>query len=370
MHLESDVYYIHETLNLAKKGMGHVSPNPMVGAVIVKDNVVIARGYHKQYGAAHAELDAIQHAQQSVQGATLYCNLEPCCHTNKQTPPCAQRIIAEKIARVVICHKDPNPCVAGKGIDLLRAAGIQVTEGIQQREAEELNEVFITYIVQQRPFIHLKWAQSLDGRIATITGDSKWISNDQALAYVHRLRYKYDAIVIGENTLRIDNPYLTARVDGQVKVPWRIILASLDAICLHYNVIKDPHKTVCITTQHDYEAYYQKAQCLQDMGMHILVIESDQYGYVDIRKMVNALKKFAISSVLVEGGSMLLTSFLKERLWDRISIFIAPLFIGKGIDAVQDLLITRLDQAERIKNVFYEQFGDVMHCNVIKREYE
>ena len=369
MSIEQDECYIKETFKLARKGLGYVSPNPLIGALLVKDNQIIAQGFHRCYGAAHAELDAINNCRQSIEGATLYCNLEPCCHTNKQTPPCAQRLIQEKIARVVIAHKDSNPLVAGKGLELLRNAGIEVTQGVLEDEGKELNEVFINYMTQQRPFVHLKWAQTLDGKIATITGHSKWISNDLALKRVHHLRQKYDAILVGQKTLVKDNPRLTARIEHQIKVPWRIVLASLQVLDLDLNIMQCPEKTIVVTTKQDQVIYAHKAQQLQDQGMHILAVEGNDRGYVNILELLDTLKQFSITSVLVEGGSEVLTSFYQQRLWDRLSIFIAPMFIGNGMQALGDLSITELSQAERMQQVQYEQLDEVMHCQ-IKRSKE
>ena len=367
--IAQDERYIKEAFRLAGKGLGNVSPNPLVGAILVKDNQIIAQGFHQKYGAPHAELDAINNCKQSVAGATLYCNLEPCYHINKQTPPCAQRIIKEKIARVVIAHQDPNPLVAGKGLELLRNAGIEVTQGVLEDEGKELNEVFMHYITQHRPFVHLKWAQTLDGKIATRTGHSKWISNDAALKRVHHLRQKYDAILVGQNTLVKDNPRLTARLEQQIKVPWRIILTSLQVLNANLNIMKDQEKTIVVTTEQDRLMYAQKAQQLQDQGLHVLVVEGDDTGSVNLCELLNKLKQFSITSILIEGGGAVLTSFYQQKLWDRLSVFIAPMFMGKGLEVLGDLSITHLSQAERMHWVHYEQLDEVMYCQ-IKRSRE
>ncbi len=368
--METDTHYINETLKLALLGLGRVSPNPMVGALIVKNGNIIARGYHKAYGTAHAELDAIQNAQQSLEDATLYCNLEPCHHTNKQTPPCVQRIINEKITRVVISHRDPNPLVNGKGVSLLRASGIHVTENIEEKRAQELNEVFSAYIIKQRPFIHLKWAQSLDGKIATVTKNSKWISNEMALDYVHYLRYKYDAVLIGQNTFVIDDPHLTARRNGYNKIPWRIVLASLNTINTQSNlIIKNPEKTIYVITYEEMKRNQEYKKQLQNLGIQIITADQDCRGYIELTSLLNELKRFQISSILVEGGSSILTSFFQKNLWDRISIFIAPLFIGTGIDALGDLSVSYVRDAPKYTNqIVIEELDDVLHYQIKKRE--
>ena len=199
---DRDEKYMRECFQLAKKALGKTSPNPLVGCVIVKDQKVIARGYHKKSGLPHAEIEALNSSKEPIAGSTLYCNLEPCCHTNKKTPPCAQRLVQEKPSRVVIANLDPNPEVAGKGVKLLRENGIEVLTGVLEEQGELLNEVFFTAMRKQRPFIHLKWAQGLDGRTALPNGSSKWITGEKARLRVHKERELYDAIVIGKKTFR------------------------------------------------------------------------------------------------------------------------------------------------------------------------
>ena len=361
-----DETYMKMVIEEAKKGIGHTSPNPYVGALIVKNNKIIATGYHAQYGPAHAELDAITHATESLAGSTLYCNLEPCCHEAKQTPPCAQRIINEKIARVVIANRDPNFHVNGKGIDLLRAAGIEVTEGILQDEGEQLNEVFFTSMLHKKPFVHLKWAQSLDGNIATYAGNSKWISSPEALHKVHLLRKKYDAILIGQNTLVKDNPHLTARLDEHVSAPWRIILAKLNTLSMQCNVTTDAynHKTICITDATDIAQNAEKAATLKANGVRIATVNRDETGALDLRQVLAELHAFGITSVLVEGGSAILTSFIEQNLWNRMSVFIAPLFIGGGLQAVKSPAPEYINNAARFRNIQYETYGDTIQRNI------
>jgi len=369
MSSEQDEQYMKSVLQLAEKGSGYVSPNPLVGAILVKDNQIIGQGFHQKYGSLHAEVHAMNSCKQSMVGATLYCNVEPCYHTNKQTLPCAPRIIQEKIARVVIAHQDPNPLTTGKSIALLRSAGIEVTQGVLEDKGKEVNEVFFHYMTQHRPFIHLKWAQTLDGKIATQLGNSKWISNSMALKRVHHLRQQYDAILVGHGTLVQDNPRLTARLGKQTKIPWRIVLASLCTISDHLNIMQHPERLVLVTTKKDYSMYAQKAQQLQDKGLCIVATKSDRRGHVDLNDLLRKLKSFPIASLLVEGGSTVLTSFYKQGLWDRLSVFIAPMLMGKGLDVLGDLSITQLSQAKRMNSVQYEQLEEVMYCQ-IKRSYE
>jgi len=359
----ADIFYMRKTFALARKGIGRVQPNPLVGAIIVKNDRIISTGYHKAYGAAHAELDAINRAKESVAGATLYCNLEPCCHTNKQTPPCAQRIIAENIQRVVIAHRDPNPLVNGKGIELLRAAGIEVVEGIEEQKGAELNEIFFTSITTKKPFIHLKWAQTIDGNIATVDGTSKWLSHQKALHVVHRMRKQYDAIAVGQHTLVKDNPHLTARSNKQViTCPWRIILTNLEAIQPDHHVVSDAfkHKTIIFTTPENCASHTAIVQTLHTQGVHIETIQRTKDGHLDLHHMIATLAHYRISSLMVEGGSTLLSSFIAQHLWHRMSVFIAPLLLGKGIKVADHLPIQTLQEALRFNQITYKQYGDTL----------
>ncbi|MEX0798323.1 MAG: bifunctional diaminohydroxyphosphoribosylaminopyrimidine deaminase/5-amino-6-(5-phosphoribosylamino)uracil reductase RibD, partial [Bacteriovoracaceae bacterium] len=239
----SDENFMKMCFDLAKNAWGRVSPNPYVGAVLVKDGRIIGKGFHKGPGHAHAEIDAINNAEESVEGATLYCNLEPCCHLNKRTPPCAQRLAQEKIKKVVVSNLDPNPQVAGKGLRILKEAGIEVATGELEEEGKELNEVFFKFIQTGAPFIHLKWAQTLDGKIATSDGNSKWISSIQARRQVHWERLGHDAIMVGARTLKNDNPSLTIRENDKViKALKRIVVASKDDFPPDLKFFSDEHK--------------------------------------------------------------------------------------------------------------------------------
>ena len=356
-------YYMQKSFELAKHGLGLVSPNPLVGSVIVKDDCIIGAGFHERYGHNHAELNAIVSAQQSLEGTTLYCNLEPCCHTNKQTAPCAQRIIKEKIARVVIANKDPNPHVDGSGIALLKQAGIEVIEGICQEEGALLNEVFFTYQRKKRPFIHLKYAQTLDGNIACVSGDSKWITHEKARTKVHEMRLKYDAILIGAGTLIADNPQLSIRlVDSEKKCSRRIILGSLGYIEPHHLVVSDEYnnKTILVTHDQDLANHELKAEIFRKNGITIMIVDVDK-GFLNLHQVCQKLAALNITSILVEGGSKILTSFIREQLVDRISIFIAPKIIGAGIGAINELGIQKMADAFTFENTSYEMIDGVIH---------
>lgn len=364
-------HYMHIALKLAQQGAGLVSPNPLVGALIVKNDQIIGSGYHHYFGGPHAEVNAINSAGQSVEGATLYTNLEPCCHTNKRTPPCAQRIIQEKIARVVIANRDPNPFVNGSGIALLRQAGIEVIEDVCSQEGQVLNEVFFTFHRRGRPFIHLKYAQTLDGNIACLSGDSKWITHENARKKVHELRAAYDAILIGSGTLIADNPQLSIRlIDSQKKCPWRIILSSLAAIKIDHAVVNDEfrEKTIVITDHADGKKNNEKAELFRSRGITLCTVDSQDGTRLNLAQVLQVLAQKNITSVLVEGGSSIITSFLQEGLVDRVSIFIAPKIIGTGINAVKDLGITKMADAFTFDDTRFEIIDDVVHMTAVPRE--
>ena len=349
-----DIFYMQKALDLAIKGKGATSPNPMVGTVIVKDGKIIGKGYHQKYGEKHAEIMAIDNAQMSVAGATLYCNLEPCTADipHKKTPPCSQRIVKEKIQRVVIATLDPNPYVNGRGVAYLRQHNIQVDTGILEQESIALNEKYFTFIQLGRPFIHLKIAQSLDGRIATSKGRSKWITNENALKKVHQLRSSYDAILVGINTVLQDDPSLDVRL-WPGKNPCRIILDNelkipSDARILSHS---DPAKTFIFTFK---SLVDKKAKQLVGRGIQVVSLPSNGQPYLDLHEVLSFLGKNNISSVLVEGGGEVFTSFIKNRLFDKISFFIAPMMIGSGIQSIGDLGIDSLEEAFRLKNVKIE----------------
>lgn len=313
--------------------IGQVSPNPYVGAVIVKDGKVIATGYHRGSGQAHAELDAINNAKESLEGATIYSNLEPCCHTNKKTPPCTQRLIKEKFAKVVISNLDPNPQVAGKGVQLLKDAGIEVITDVLKEEGALLNEVFFTHITKNRPFIHLKYAQTIDGKIATLTGDSKWITSEKSREFVHTQRNQYDAILIGAQTALNDNPKLTVRTQNSERPIKRIILTN-----------KLIHNSELLLLNDEYKNY---------------TIQSILNSNLDLSSILrNLYKEHGINSIYVEGGAKTLDLFIRDNLYDKLSIFIAPKIIGKGRSPHNELNFSLIKDAIEFKDVSWNIISD------------
>ena len=302
-------------LELAKKGQGSVAPNPMVGALIVKNDSVIGEGFHKQRGGPHAEVEAINAAKETTEGSILYCTLEPCCHTNKLTPPCTDLIIEKKIKKVFIACLDPNPEVAGKGVKKLREHGIEVEVGLLEDKAIDLNKVFFKYIVTKRPYIHLKMAMTLDGKMFSQTGSSKWITSSVARAEVHQLRKQYDAVWVGMNTLLNDNPSLNTRNEMQViKENKKIVIGDLSKLKgKDLKVLNHKEKLYGINTGIEEEKTY----------------ETSMYSG-DIRKSITWLGEKGISSILVEGGSKLISNLIELDLYDEMSIYIAPKLIGNG----------------------------------------
>ena len=339
----NDDDYMKLALKLAARGRGYASPNPMVGAVVVKNNRIIGQGYHECCGENHAEVNAILNATENVAGAIIYVTLEPCCHHGK-TPPCTDLIIRHKLGRVVIGATDSNPLVACKGINRLHEAGIRTTVGVLENECRDLNEVFFHYMETGMPFVTVKYAQSLDGRIATSTGNSQWISSPSSLTFAHRLRAEHDAVLAGIGTVIADNPTLTVRrVKG--RNPLRIIVDSSLSISDHVNVLQNLSEapTLIATTK---KASDKKFIALKKAGADLITISPDKQGHIDLKKLLKILAGRQISSILIEGGAKIITSALKENLVNRLVTVIAPKIIGKGIEAVGDLNIRNLQDAK------------------------
>ena len=335
-----DELYMKRALQLARRGMGKVSPNPMVGAVIVLAGKIIAEGWHHKFGTDHAERDAIKRASGSVRGATIYVNLEPCCHQGK-TPPCVDALIEKGIKKVVIGTFDPNPLVNGKGAQILRDHGIEVTVGVLEQEVRALNEVYFYHTETGLPFVTVKYAQSLDGRIATSRGDSHWISSEPSRKYAHRLRAQHDAIMVGIGTVLADDPQLTVRlVKG--RNPLRICLDSTLRIPLNAQILRDDGGTLIVTTEKNAQ---KKIETLHKQGAEVLIAQKGQDGRVKLKSLMKQLAERGISSLLVEGGKEVITSLLKERLVNRMIVITAPFILGKGVEGIGDLGITDLRKA-------------------------
>lgn len=323
-----DEIYMREALRIAAYASGRTTPNPLVGAVIVKDNRIVGQGWHRKAGTEHAEIHALHQAGELAKGADIYVTLEPCSHYGK-TPPCCQAIIKAGIKKVIVAMTDPNPLVAGNGLKELKAAGIEVVEGVCRDEAEKLNEVFLKWIVHKMPFIVVKTAMTLDGKIATVSGDSKWITNEKSRKFVHQLRDLYDGILIGIGTVLADNPTLTTRLDHLGKNPVRIIVDSKARIPLDSIVITDKsaHTILAVTER----ASQEKIAALLQVGIEVIVTK-EKADRVDLSDLLKFLAEKNICSILVEGGSRINYSFFVEHLVDKVHCFIAPKIIG-GTDA-------------------------------------
>ena len=322
---DEDIKYMRMALALAERGRGRVGPNPMVGAVIVRDGRVLAQGWHHVCGSLHAERDALASCSESVGGATMYVTLEPCCHHGKQ-PPCTDAVIAAGISRVVMAMTDPNPLVAGHGAAILREHGIEVTSGVLEAEARHLNRIFIKYITTRRPWVVLKWAMTLDGRIAAASGDSKWVSGEQSRRLVHELRGRYMGIVAGAGTVLADDPMLNCRVEG-MRQPVRIIVdskASMPADCQLVRTASE-YRTVLAHTD---SASVRRLEALSFRGVETLLCRCSADGMVDLGDMLGKLGAMGLDSVLVEGGGELNWSMVRDGLADEFYVFAAPKLVG------------------------------------------
>jgi len=350
---KKDEQYMRRALQLARRGMGKVNPNPMVGAVIVRAGRIIAEGYHHKFGEDHAEIDAINKASGGIRGATMYVTLEPCCHWGK-TPPCVDTIIEQGIKEVVIATLDPHPLVDGKGVQILRDHGIEVTVGVLEQEARAVNEVYFYHTQTGLPFVTVKYAQSLDGRIATSQGNARWISSEASRKYAHRLRAQHEAIMVGIGTVLADDPQLTVRlVKG--RNPLRIVLDSRLRIPAHAQLLQDEGKTLIVTTE---EHGKDKAAAIGKEGKEVLVVQRGTDGWVELRSLMKMLAERGISSILVEGGAEVITSFLKEGLVNRMVVITAPLILGKGIEGIGDLGISDLHEAIRPSSYKVSRAGE------------
>ncbi|MBR2773532.1 MAG: bifunctional diaminohydroxyphosphoribosylaminopyrimidine deaminase/5-amino-6-(5-phosphoribosylamino)uracil reductase RibD [Selenomonadaceae bacterium] len=354
---------MREALRIARNAEGCTSPNPLVGAVIVKDGKIIAEGWHRQAGTPHAEIHALNMAGDLSRGATLYVTLEPCSHFGR-TPPCTQAIINAGISRVVAAMSDPNPKVAGHGFELLRAAGIAVEVGLLEAEARRLNEVFLKWITRRLPFVTMKFACTLDGKIATVAGESQWISSEESRRFTHHLRDINDAILVGVGTVLADNPSLTTRlVEG--KNPVRVIVDSNARTPLESKVVADKSaRTIVAVTAN---APPDKVRALKLRGVE--VITAGNFERVDLTALMHALAEREITSVLVEGGGTIHFSMLRARLVDKVLAFIAPKLIGgsRALSAVGGEGFAKLSDAVELNDITTTTLGaDILISGYVK----
>ncbi|SHE32421.1 diaminohydroxyphosphoribosylaminopyrimidine deaminase [Marinitoga hydrogenitolerans DSM 16785] len=328
-------YFMNLAIKEAKKGIGKVNPNPLVGAVIVKDGKIISKGYHEFFGGRHAEIMAIDNAKKNnndIKGATMYVTLEPCSHFGK-TPPCAYRLVKEGFKEVYIGMLDPNPLVNGNGIKILRNNGIKVQYGILEKQIKELNEIFITYITKKRPYIALKFAMTLDGFIATKKYDSKWISNEKSRKFVHKLRNYYSSILVGSNTLIKDNPKLTCRLKNG-RNPIRIILDEKGVFeNKKLNIFDEKGRNIIFTKK-----------IIKDSIKNTEIINE-----INIKEIIKILYQKNIDSILVEGGATVLSSFLKLNLVDKMHVFYSPKIIVNGVSPFRNITINSIRESIKFK---------------------
>ncbi len=343
-------------LLLARRGRVWVAPNPMVGAVIVKDGEIVGEGYHRRFGGPHAEIHALRKAGERAKGSTLYVTLEPCSHYGK-TPPCVDAIRAAGVKKVVASIQDPNPQVNGEGFRILREAGIEVQTGVLEDEVRELNQQYLKKAATGWSWVTLKIAQSLDGRIASSTGDSRWISGPKSLRYAHLLRAIHEAVLVGSGTVHADDPLLNVRhVRGHN--PVRVVLDSHFGIPSTCKLLNSPETapTWVFGVKDAPEPDWAGRQ-----NVEIFRCEPDEKGRVPVKTVLQLLSKLGVGSLMVEGGSRIWTSFLEAKVVDKLEVIVAPMIIGRGIDAIDDLEVMQLSDAIRLEPVSWRRIGQDLH---------
>ena len=353
-----DQKFMQMALDLAIKGQGYTSPNPLVGAVVVKDGKVVGTGYHQIIGGPHAEVNAIDAAGDLANGSTLYVTLEPCNHTGR-TPPCTRKILAAGVRRVVVAMRDPNLEVAGGGAEFLKQQGIQVTTGVCEAQAKKQNEAFIKYARTGRPFVIVKCAATLDGQLATRTGDSKWVTGEQARQFVHGLRHAVDAIMVGINTVRADNPSLTTRLaDRQGKDPVRIILDTHLSILPDAKVLqqKSDSKTILVAGK---AVARDKKTAIEQTGARVIAIRLKD-GRIDLQALMDQLGTLDITSLLIEGGSQVLASAFGSSIVDKVFFFYAPKILGgnDGVPICSGAGAALMSQSIAVSDISVHRLGD------------
>ncbi len=348
-------YFMKLAMKLARKAKGKTSPNPMVGALVVRNTKVVGEGYHEKAGLAHAETIALDAAGKKSRGANLYVTLEPCVHFGR-TPPCVDRIIKSGIREVIVGMIDPNPLNNGRGIKILKAHKIKVEVGCLEDELKKMNEVFIKYISKKMPFVTVKVAQSLDGRIATRTGDSKWITSDKSRAYAHRLRRNYDAIMVGVNTVLRDNPRLNAWFSK--RHPAKVIVDSQLSVHENANIFSGKGEAIIVTLP---SSPGQETENRGVLSKKAKILEvKEKTGQINLKSMMKKLAQLEITNILVEGGGTLIGSLFDEGLVDKVLFFVSPKIIGgkEAISSVMGQGITRVERSFRLKEVKLRMMGE------------
>lgn len=353
----NDTLFMRKALALASRGTGRTSPNPMVGAVLVKNGRIIAADYHRKPGSPHAEALVITKAGHKAKSSTLYVNLEPCCHTDKRTPPCTGGIIKAGIKRVVAAMSDPNPKVSGKGFKTLRDAGIVVETGILEKEARRLNEAYVKFITTKRPFVVLKTAMTLDGRIAAADGQSKWITGEPARRVVHRLRSSFDAVLTAIGTVKADDPQLTSRIN-EGRNPVRIVIDPRLEISRTARILSTPPRTIIVTkkVERPTAQYNKMINYLLRSGITILIFKE----VLKLSWLLRKLAKMEITSLMIEGGPSLNAHAIEEGIVDKVIFFIAPKILGgdESYPSVGGKAFRSLEDAFRLEDVSFRRIGE------------
>lgn len=349
------LFFMNIAMGLALKAKGSTFPNPMVGALVVKNNKIIGKGYHERAGLAHAEIVALDEAGKNAKGAKLYVTLEPCSHFGK-TPPCVDRIIASGVKEVIVGMIDPNPLNNGRGINLLKRHRIRVEVGFLEEELRKVNEAFIKYITKKAPFITVKVAESLDGRIATRHGESKWITSDKSRSFSHRMRSNYDAVMVGVNTVLRDNPRLNSWFSK--RQPIKIVVDSQLSVPEGANIFSGNSQVIIVTLSTKEGQETENRNILAEKAKILEVKE--KAGQINLKDAMKKLAQLGISNILVEGGGTLIGSLFDDGLVDKVLFFISPKIIGgkDAIGSVMGLGISRLDNAIKLKNVRVRHFAE------------
>ena len=354
--MTEDERYMQKALELAQRGRGRVEPNPMVGALVVKDGNVLAEGWHECFGGPHAEVVALERAGTQARGATLYVTLEPCAHQGK-TPPCVEKIIGSGVKKVVFPLIDPNPLTSGKGRQGLLEAGVEVMEGVLEKEARRLNAPFFKLMTTGMPYVIAKWAMSLDGKTATYTGDSRWVSSKESREHVHKVRSQVDAVIVGINTVLRDDPLLTSRIPGG-RNPKRIVLDSQARIPMDCKLLKSlaESEVIIATTP---SAPGERVETLRKAGCGVVLLEGDEQG-VNPVEFLKVLGQWKFTNVLLEGGGSLTASFFEKGLVDRVMVFISPKIIG-GVEAktpVGGKGVASIEESLKLKEIQVTRFSE------------
>ncbi|MDR3088729.1 MAG: bifunctional diaminohydroxyphosphoribosylaminopyrimidine deaminase/5-amino-6-(5-phosphoribosylamino)uracil reductase RibD [Desulfobulbaceae bacterium] len=355
---KSDSYYMAMAIRLAKKALGRTSPNPCVGAVVTRDGEVVGRGYHHQAGTPHAEAHALREAGERARGATIYVTLEPCNHTGR-TPPCAQAVLAAGIARVVVGMSDPNPLVSGSGIRLLRQRGLDCVVGVLEEQCQAINRPFVKYITSGLPYVTMKAAITLDGRLNFARDQQDWLTGAAARQYAHLLRDRHDAILVGAGTAGVDDPSLNVRLRGRTgRDPLRVILDSHLALSPDAKVctLASEAKTLVFCRQ---DAPAEKRKILEQRGVEVCPLALCREGRLDARAALRVLGERQICSLLVEGGAAVHGEFLRQRLYDEAHLLLAPMFAGEnGLPLLSGFAAPKASQAPRLERGGYRRLGD------------